>query len=436
MKQGNFFTSPKNWPFFYGWVILIAGSIGLLMSAPGQTIGVSAFTDSLLEVLSLSRNQLSFAYMCGTMTSAILLTKAGKFFDHFGAMKTALSACFGLGLSLLYLSQIDYLQHLIGGHRISTMLLLFLGFVCIRFFGQGVLTLSCRTMIVKWFEVRRGLAVGILGIVAAYGFSMAPVAFDYLISVNDWSRAWIILAIIIAIIFPLFVFLFFKDAPEKYGLTPDGFSSTKGKTKVNKFPVLKEFTLSETRKNYSFWVLCFLPALFGLYMTGFTFHVVSIFTELGLDRTSAMRIFQPIAIVAIVSTISCSLISDHVKIKYLAFYFGISFLIGIIGITSLGEKGIGYWLLIVGYGAASGIASMFISLLLPRFFGRQHLGAITGQAMTLIVFSSAIGPILFSQSLSLSGNYDMASYVIGIIVFTLLFATLFTKNPQSAIKAE
>ncbi len=430
MSQSSIFISPKQWPFFYGWIILIVGSIGLLMSAPGQTIGVSAFTDSLIDVLSLSRDELSLAYMGGTMISAIMLTKAGQFYDRFGAMKTGLFACLGLGLALFYLSQVAKIKELLSQSTISTMILLLLGFVCIRFFGQGVLTLTCRTMIVKWFEQKRGLAVGILGIASAYGFSMAPIGFDSLINSLDWSGAWIVLSLIIGLIFPIIILFFFKDEPEKYGLVPDGLLSKTAKNKVNKFPVHKEFTLRETRRNYSFWVLCGYPAMFGLFVTGFTFHVVSIFAEQGLGRINAIHIFQPIAIVSIASTIVCSLISDHVKIKYLAFYFGVAFVLAIIGVLYLSEDGFFYWLLILAYGATTGIGSMFASLFLPRFFGREHLGAITGQAMTLFVFSSAIGPILFSQSLSLTGNYNAASYVCGMIVFALLIATIFTHNPQ------
>ncbi len=433
MSRSNFLTSPKQWPFFYGWMILIVGAIGLLMSAPGQTIGVSAFTDSLIDVLALSRDELSLAYMGGTMISAVMLTKAGKFYDRFGAMKTGLIACAGLGLALMYLSQVDEIADLLGPSKLRTACLLLFGFVCIRFFGQGVLTLTCRTMIVKWFERRRGLAVGILGIVSAYGFSMAPVGFDFLIRSFDWSRAWIVLAMIVGLIFPIFVLFFFKDEPENYDLVPDRILSKKAAKKINKFPVYKEFTLSETRRNYSFWVLCGFPAMFGLFMTGFTFHVVSLFAEQGLARSNAIQIFQPIAIVSIASTIICSLISDHVKIKYLAYYFGTAFLLAIIGVIYLSEDGFFYWLLIIAYGAATGVGTMFASLFLPRFFGRTHLGSITGQAMTLFVFSSAIGPILFSQSLSITGNYNVASYVCGGIVLALLIATIFTRNPQAEV---
>ncbi len=51
----NFPFDPARFPFFYGWIVLSAGTLGILMSAPGQTVGVSVFTDSLIEALAIER---------------------------------------------------------------------------------------------------------------------------------------------------------------------------------------------------------------------------------------------------------------------------------------------------------------------------------------------------------------------------------------------
>ncbi|MFP4052300.1 MAG: hypothetical protein ACLFV7_00365 [Phycisphaerae bacterium] len=53
--------SPKAVGVFYGWVVPAVGTVGLLMSLPGQTMGVSVFTDHLLAALKLSREELSRA---------------------------------------------------------------------------------------------------------------------------------------------------------------------------------------------------------------------------------------------------------------------------------------------------------------------------------------------------------------------------------------
>ena len=423
---------PQKFPFYYGWVILIVGTLGFLMSAPGQTIGVSAFTDSLLDVLSLSRDQLSLAYMGGTMLSAVALTKAGKFFDEFGAMRTTFIATIGLGIALFYLSQIDHITQTVSSAPLMVMAFILIGFVFIRFFGQGVLSLASRTMVVKWFDSKRGIAVGIMNVFGAFGFSIAPVLFDYLIKGYSWSGAWVMIGLASALVFPIIVALFFKESPEKYGLFPDGLStSQKKEIKHQKFPIVHDFSLVEARRTLSLWVYAGYPALFGLVATGFTFHIVSIFDESGLSRDTAIHIFQPIALISVVSTIVCSWISDHINLKYLAYLFSIAAVVTMYGFMNLQGDGLNYWLLIIGYGTCSGIHGLVISIFLPRFYGKKFLGSITGQAMTLVVFASALGPILFSQSLSISGSYSGAAIVCGTGFLILLVLSYFTQNPQT-----
>ena len=79
------FIKPKKFPFFYGYIVLLFGSIGILFSIPGQTVGVSVFTDPVKDALGLTRNQFSNAYLVGTLLSAFFVTKAGRLFDKFGA---------------------------------------------------------------------------------------------------------------------------------------------------------------------------------------------------------------------------------------------------------------------------------------------------------------------------------------------------------------
>ena len=42
-------------PFYYGWVVLLAATFGMLMTPPGQTLGVSIFLDRIIADLGLSR---------------------------------------------------------------------------------------------------------------------------------------------------------------------------------------------------------------------------------------------------------------------------------------------------------------------------------------------------------------------------------------------
>ena len=214
-------------PFFYGWVILAAGIIGVLMSIPGQTMGVSVFTESLLSDLQINRNHLSLAYLVGTMGSGLMITRAGKLYDRHGARVMAFIAGVMLGVMLVYLTRVDRLVSALPekswiSPALLTFILLAFGFWGIRFFGQGLLTMVSRNMVMKWFNRRRGLANAVLGIFTALGFSVAPRILDQIIQRLAWKGAWIFLAILVGIAFSLFVLLVFRDNPEECGCQPDG----------------------------------------------------------------------------------------------------------------------------------------------------------------------------------------------------------------------
>ncbi len=80
--------APRRFGFFYGWVIVAASTLAVFASVPGQTIGVGVFTDYLIEALGLSREQLSLAYMFGTLASGLLIPLAGTVLDRIGIRAT------------------------------------------------------------------------------------------------------------------------------------------------------------------------------------------------------------------------------------------------------------------------------------------------------------------------------------------------------------
>ena len=56
----------------------------------------------------------------------------------------------------------------------------------------------------------------------------------------------------------------------------------------------------------------------------------------------------------------------------------------------------------------------------PRFYGRKHLGSISGVFMGAQVFASAIGPPIFGMSESLTGDYSSAVWIAAILNLVLL----------------
>ncbi len=425
---------PSRIPFFYGWVILAAGTIGILMSIPGQTMGVSVFTEDLLADLQVNRNSLSLAYLVGTLGSGLMITRAGKLYDRHGARVMAFLSGVILGLMLVFLTRIDRLVGSIPEGSwltpvVATFVLLAIGFWGIRFFGQGLLTMVSRNMVMKWFNRRRGLANAVLGIFSALGFSVAPKILSHIIDRLQWRGAWIFLAVLVGVVFAVFVLIIFRDNPGDCGLEPDGrMKERKRRARPPSLPD-HDFTLREARSTLAFWAFTLALALSALYISGLTFHVVSVFESSGMTRDQGLGIFIPTSLIAVAVQFAGSYASDFIRLKYPLLLFIGGLLLSALGLTMLGEQAPAYAMVIVGNGIVWGLYTVLIGVTWPRFFGLKHLGAISGFSLSWTVIGSALGPYLFSLSIDFTGSYDLVGWVCLGISAVLLLPAFRADNP-------
>ncbi len=426
-------------PFFYGWVILVAGTIGILMSIPGQTMGVSVFTESLLSDLQINRNNLSLAYLVGTLASGLMITRAGKLYDKYGARVMAFIAGVMLGVMLVYLTRVDRLVDTMAGKgwlspALLTFILLAIGFWGIRFFGQGLLTMVSRNMVMKWFNRRRGLANAVLGIFSALGFSIAPKILDQVIHRLEWRGAWIFLALLVGIGFAIFVLIIYRDNPEDCGCVADG--KLKAAKKGRRPPSLPDhdYTLAEAKKTTAFWAFTLGLSLSALYISGLTFHVVSVFESAGLTRAQGLGLFIPTSLIAVAVQFIGGYASDYIKLKYLLLLFALGMILSTIGLIMLGGISWAYWMVITGNGVVWGLYTVLIGVTWPRFYGLKNLGAISGFSLSLTVIGSALGPYMFSLSADLTGTYDLVAWICLAIAVFLVGLAIKSDNPGLPVK--
>lgn len=414
-------------PFYYGWIILFAGSIGVLASIPGQTMGVSVFTDHLMEALGLSRVGISSAYMAGTLISSLIIPYAGVLFDRYGARIVAAIASVMLSLFLLLLAFAAPLSQALSSlglpMGIATLAVTILGFLGIRFFGQGVLTLVSRGMVAKWFGPRRGLAVGLMGVITAFGFSYAPQPLQSMINQMGWQQSLVQLAFILAFLFLPFVLLVFRPEPAVCGIEVEQGMKTLSSSKAHKVPdATVEKDLKQARGDRAFYLILASLGFWSLFNTAFTFHITSLYQEVGFDANQAVRIFLPISVVSVLARFLGSYLTDRVGMKPMYGSFILSLVVASVSLFFLGTL-FGDLLAIIGFGVGGGLFGMLNILTWPKLYGRKHLGQISGFAMSVNVAGSAIGPWIFSVIQRFFGSYKGAG-ILGLIWCMLMIIML------------
>ncbi len=411
---------------------MVASTFGMLASIPGQTMGVGVFSEYLISNTGLNRIELSFAYMMGTILSSLILPFAGKLLDHIGARMMILATGIGLGAALIFFAQtvklINYISPVFSKYlpqSFLAILVMSLAFLMLRQFGQGIMAMVSRNVIAKWFDAKRGLVTGISGIFVAFGFSAAPLGINILMNWFGFLETILFLSGTCGFGMALIGWFFFRDSPEECGLFMDG--STKAKASERATTSEQESTLSDAVRSYNFWIFCLGMCSSSLIVTGFTFHIGSIAETSGLSRMDAYSIFLPMSVVSVFSYFLSGWASDRMSLKYLLITLLASLSIGCFAMLAYETQ----WsriLVIICFGIQSGVWGCLSLVTWPRFYGRKHLGAISGLFMSCQVFASAIGPPVFGASEHFSGNYHNAAWVAALLNIVLLIGSFRAKS--------
>jgi sugar phosphate permease len=420
-KKANSINIIHKVPFFYGWVIMAVGTLGLIMTSPGQTYTESIFIEYLIEDLNLSRSLISSLYSFGTLVGGFSLPLWGKQIDRKGPrlMITLVSILFGF--SLIYMG------------FVQTSWMIGIGFILIRMLGQGSLGLISQTAINQWWSRKRGMIMGISGLLMSLiGMGTFPNLVHGLIASVDWRNTYIILGSSLLLLMAPLGYIFIRNKPEDYGLNPDGEKSQDLEKDhlVNHDEMSQaNWTLKEAFRTYAFWILAASLSLFTLLITGITFHLVSIFQSHGLDAATAARIFLPLSITGALVNLLVGYLSDHLELRFLL-AFGL-LLLGISLILVLTLQGTGSALAFgIVLGSANGFIRTISTVSWPKFFGREHLGSIFGFTSALSIIGAALGPLPFGYVFDWVGSYNPVLIVFSAICLLLAMLSLRVKKPQ------
>ena len=430
--------------FYYGWVILVVGTLGMLASVPGQTAGVSVFTEHLSDATGLSRLQLATAYLIGTTSSGLLLPFGGRWVDTFGSRVVALGATLGLAATVTALSFVGPMSTATG------LVVMSVGFGCLRFSGQGLLTLSSRTMISHWFERRRGLVTSASSAAFAFVFSLTPTLLFALVELSDFRWAWRQLAIGLVVVLGTMIIVFYRNTPEACGLVIDGgpaplavsdggtgdragrgLNTQADAVLTNVRADAPSFTRGQAIRDVRFWIVTLPIFSLSVVSTALTFHIVDLGGEVGLDEATIVLIFVPIALISIPITLVGGWLADTISVLKLAVAMSAMQLVMYLTVGELGHPVLRI-VAIVSWGGASGLRAALMAAALPRLFGRTHLGAIAGAQMSALVIGSALGPFLFAWIESAAGSYQRALVVSLIGPLSGLLLAAYNQRPRGA----
>lgn len=410
---------PIKTSFFYGWVIVALGGVGLFFSGPGQTYSISVFIDFYIRDFGWSRSLVSGIYSGATLLAGLLLFLVGRSIDSFGQRKMSVIIGGLLGLACLFSSVV------------LNPFMLFISFFMLRLFGQGSMTLLPNTLIPQWFILKRGRALSFMAIGGFLSAAILPPLNAWLITSFNWRITWLVWSLLLLLVFVPLAYKFIRNKPEDIGLDPDNQGNMQTKSKFGNETTIAEqdWTLQEAVRTKAFWLVLLCVGIPSMVNTGLTFHLVSILGENGLKTTTAALILSIMAFIGFPVTLVSGFILEKIKVHYilaLVFFGEIVFLLLIFLTKSL------FFAIVFGvvWGIVGGFERIALSIVWPNYFGRKYLGSIKGVAMTSTVIGSAFGPLPFGIAYDYYGGYTEILFFMLIFPCLGIIAALFSPPPK------
>ncbi|MFE3460271.1 MFS transporter [Nocardiopsis aegyptia] len=383
----------------------------MALSGPGQTAGISVFVDHMIADLGVGRSAVSLAYMVGTLGGALGLPWIGRAVDRFGVRRVLAFVAAGFGAFLVALACV---QEVVG---------LTVGFVGARALGQGGMTLIATTAVAISVTRNRGALLGITSSVGAAGISLFPLLAERLIALVGWRYTFAAEAVLVwVLVVPIVVWglrgvVRAESAPDASG--PGGSTTTPA----------QEWPLRAIVRTSVFWAMAAAVACSGLVSTAVFFHQISVLGEQGLTATQAAANFLPQTVAGLGAALLFGAAADRYSPKLLlssAMGLHAAALL-VLPLVGPGPSALAYG---IALGSAASGARAVESAALPYYFGTANLGSLRGLTQSIVVASTAVGPILLSLAYQWAGSYRPGLMGLALLCAVVAVAVLFARRPR------
>ena len=374
-------------------------------SAFGQTFFIGVFGSELRETFGISNARFGLLYSLATLANAGLLMWLGRLIDRVDLRAYTAATVTAYSGACLFMALVPPLAPL-----------LFLGFLFLRLTGQGLMSHIGVTSMGRYFHEGRGTAVSI----ASLGFPGAEALFPPLgvamIGWLGWRQTWLVIAVVlILIVLPLALWLLRghtqRDAAhraQQAERTASGLGDG-------------DWRVAQVMRDPRMYLMLPAVLLAPFAITGLFFHQAVLVEAKGWTLAWFAGAFVPYALASTAGTMVSGHLVDRIGARRLLPVFVLPIAAGLMLLATASAPWVAYGFMI-GAGLTAGSALTLQGALWAEIYGTAHLGAIRSLVWGLVVFSTAIAPVLFG--LLLDSGVKMNAIAGGCVAAAGLAAVL------------
>lgn len=358
-------------------------------SGYGQTFLIALFVPAIRNSFNLGLTEFSSFYSAATLFSAAMLPYTGRLIDDMHLRRYSMITGLFLLLSMLSIS------------LAQNLFLLFVGLVLLRHTGQSLMGHIASTAMARYFGKLRGKALGLSSLGHPLGEAILPIFVAQLLLMVGWRHTFLTLtAIFVITFFP--GLLAIPKADDPFLIPPQ-----KKDDKIN----LEETHLSRrdvltTPFFYFVMPMAVVPPFFA---TAFFFHQAVLAEFKGWTLQWIAACFVGFAIFRVLGSFTIGPAIDRFSARKIYPYHLIPMILGLVLLT-LGTHKLICLAYLSLFGMSIGFEFNIKTALWAEVYGTKHLGAIKSMALTIVIFSTAISPVLFGWLLE--RGYDFNNLIL------------------------
>ena len=400
MAPSNLDASPSH--MYYGWRIVLAAFLNLFFAVGIIFYGFPVFYPYFVESLGFTRAQLTQGFFLGFLFAGLPFgVLAGTLIDRIGARLVILVGIVLVAFSLLLMGSMNRFWHFE-----SLCIVEVIGYVLAGPIANQVL-------IARWFDRRRGQAMGYAYLGLGLGGVVAPVLVNFLARTLGWRHALELLGTVILLVLLPIGILITRSSPAAAGVVPEAFGEVPLSRESSSALVVPAVGVSQAARSAPFWLILAGSTLAIGAIGAVIQHFILFLKDAGYSATAASRYSSMLLSASLAGRVIVGHLADHFRKAYLMAFF--YFLIGASVFLLVHPNSTAMlWAFALVFGFSMGADYMLIPLVTSECFGTASLGKL----LALIIMGYSIGqwtgPWMVGKIFDAQHSYVVAWKIIAI----------------------
>jgi MFS transporter, OFA family, oxalate/formate antiporter len=388
---------------YYGWWIVVAAFLNLFFVVGILFYGFPVFYPYFVESLQFTRAQLTQGFLLGFLFAGLPFgILAGALIDRIGARTVILVGVGLVSASLILMGMMSRFWQF--------ELLCIVEVIGYVFAGP----IANQVLIARWFDRRRGQAMGYAYLGLGLGGVVAPMLVNYLARSLGWRHALELIGVaILLVLVPTGIWIT-RSKPADLGIEVGMSGELPQGERATPLESTDSLGVAQAVRTAPFWLILLGSALAIGAIGAVIQHFILFLKDSGYSATAASRYSSILLTASLGGRVIVGHIADHFRKSYImAIFF---FLIGAsVFLLDYPQSGAALWAFAVIFGFSMGADYMLVPLVSSENFGTASLGKI----LALIIMGYSIGqwagPWLVGKLFDMWHSYDLAWKLIAIL---------------------